>query len=227
MERQKAFASVIVVVLTGAVIFSCTARSKFTPLFTGDNLNHWEVKVGPKEIWKIEDGAIICEGKGVGRGWLGTKKIYRDFVFSCEWKIVENGNSGVFLRVGDDPDQNPAYDAIEIQISDDFGSGYQKKKKTEISGAVYAVAGAKKQMYKGTNQWNKYVLTCKGTRIKVEYNGELVVDVDTRDYTEPFMWSSYKTPRMALNDRPREGYIALQSHGSGVWFRNISIKELK
>lgn len=71
------------------------------------------------------------------------------------------------------------------------------------------------------------MLTCKGTRIKVEYNGEVVVDVDAKDYTEPFMWGGYKEPKTPLNDRPREGYIALQSHGSGVAFRNISIRELK
>ena len=208
-----------------AVLSGCSVRSALTPLFDGKSLEGWEVKAGPEDIWRVEDGAIVCEGSGNPRGWLGTRKIFRDFVLSCEWKIVENGNSGIFLRVADDPEQNPAYDAIEIQICDDSGSDYRDLSPEEISGSIYAVAGASKRMYRGPNRWNRYVIRCIGPNISLDYNGETVLDIDIRDYPKPFLWFNRKRP--PLMSRPHEGCIALQTHGSEVWFRNISIREIQ
>ncbi|MBN1293645.1 MAG: DUF1080 domain-containing protein [Candidatus Latescibacteria bacterium] len=208
-----------------SVFLACSSGSQFTPIFDGSTLNGWEVKSGPENIWQVENGVIACEGGGYPIGWLGTVKKYRNFVFTCEWKIVENGNSGVFLRVADDTEQNPAYDSIEIQVCDDDGSEYKNLEPKEISGAIYAVAGAKKRMYNGTNRWNKYVITCSGPHITLEYNGELVLDVDARQHYKPFTW--FNRERRPLMQRPREGYIALQTHGSKVWFRNIRIREIE
>ncbi len=206
------------------LLSGCTARQKFTTIFDGSSFDGWEVKAGPEDIWHIEDGVIVCEGGGHMDGWLGTKKVYRNFILRCEWKIAENGNSGVFLRVGSDPEQKPAYDAIEIQVCDDDGSSYKGLKPNELSGGIYAVAGPSKKMYSGTERWNRYVITCIGPKITVEYNGEIVVDVDARNYHKPFRW--FDRMRRPLMERPREGYIALQTHGSKVWFRNIGIQEI-
>jgi hypothetical protein len=203
-------------------------NDEFTPLFDGESLAGWEVKAGPDSIWKVVDGAIKCEGSGHPRGWLGTQETYRNFVLRLDWKIVENGNSGVFLRVGDDPDQNPAYDAIEVQIVDDHGSSYTRddRKPSELSGGIYAIVGpSNDSMYNGANQWNTYVITANEDHIVIEYNGEKVVDILAGDYAAPFMW--FDRMRPGLMARPHEGYIALQSHGSEVWFRNIAIKELE
>ncbi|GAI90985.1 unnamed protein product, partial [marine sediment metagenome] len=63
-----------------------------------------------------------------------------------------------------------------------------------------------------------------GPKITVEYNGEIVVDVDARNYHKPFRW--FDRMRRPLMERSREGYIALQTHGSKVWFRNIGIQEI-
>ena len=210
----------ILLLLTG-----CSSVLKLTPVFDGKTLDGWEVKAGPVDIWHVEDGVIVCESGGHPIGWLGTKKTYRDFVMSCEWKIVGNGNSGVFLRVRDDPEQNPAYDSIEIQVCDDSGSDYLELAPKEISGGIYAVVGASKRMYRGQDIWNRYVISCVGPNVTLEYNGEKVLDIDIRKYHKPFRW--FDRMRPPLMSRPREGYIALQTHGSKVWFRNIEIREIE
>ncbi|MCE5252061.1 DUF1080 domain-containing protein [bacterium] len=207
------------------LFYGCAARTKFTPLFDGRTLDGWEVREGPADIWEVGDGVIILNGEGHERGWLGTKGRYRNFVLSCEWKIAVDGNSGIYLRMADDPDQNPAYDAIEIQICDDSGPSYLGKDPIELSGGIYAVVGASKRMFRGPGTWNRFVITCIGPKITLEYNGETVLDIDARTYHTPFSW--FDRMRQPLSSRPREGYIALQTHGSKAWFRNIGIREIK
>ena len=223
MRKKIHYSGLAVIFLAVLLISACAKRPQYTPVFAGKNIDIWQVKKGPADDWSIIDGTLYTTG--VGGGWIGTRKTYKDFIFSCEWKVGYDGNSGVFIRVSDEPDQNPAYDAIEIQIGDDTGERYQDSKSSGKSGAIYAVVGPPKDLYRGTFEWNKFVITCKGTKIKVEFNGEVVVNVDAEDYKEALDW--YGTPRNPLYDRPREGYIALQSHGGEAWFRNIQIKELK
>jgi len=224
MNRSSVLSIILLFLSTLFSLGGCASKGTFTPLFDGRTLDGWEVKAGPVDIWHAEKSVIHCEGSGHPFGWLATKRTYRDFILTCEWKISENGNSGVFCRVADDPEQNPAYDSIEIQVCDDNGPDYLSMQPSELSGGIYAVAGASKRMFLGAGKWNRYVITCIGPRITVEYNGETVVDVDARDHTKPFRW--FNRMRRPLMSRPREGFIAFQTHGAPVWFRNIGIREI-
>jgi hypothetical protein len=68
-------------------------------------------------------------------------------------------------------------------------------------------------MVKPVGEWNRYVITCAGNHLKVEFNGEKVIDLDLG-----------KSP---LKDRPPEGYIGFQDEAKLVWYRNVRIKEMK
>ena len=67
-------------------------------------------------------------------------------------------------------------------------------------------------MAKPAGEWNRMIVTCKGTRLQVELNGEQVVDLDLA------------TSR--AKDRPLTGYVGVQDHGTPLWVRNIRVKEL-
>ena len=58
------------------------------------------------------------------------------------------------------------------------------------------------------------VVTCIGSHLQVELNGEQIIDT--------------QLDQGALQDRPLEGYIGLQDHGqpNNIRFRNIRIREL-
>src|SRR5438105_3792854 len=92
----------LAIVLTFAAACVVRADDKadgFVPLFNGTSLDGWkerQVKAGQEGRWSVENGILTAKP---GSGWLGTEKEYGDFVLRVEWKIVENGNSGVFFRV--------------------------------------------------------------------------------------------------------------------------------
>ena len=80
------------------------------------------------------------------------------------WRVPENGNSGVYLRVPDiETDTLPTWTGVEVQILDDEGPQYQGKLKDyQYSGSIYEFVPAGKRVYKGAGQWNRFEITCKG-----------------------------------------------------------------
>lgn len=191
------------------------AEQGFVPLFNGKDLTGWEIKDNKKNdpnLWTIKEG--ILSGS-TNPGWLSTKAQYGDFILRLEWRVPENGNSGVYFRVPDiKSDKLPTFTGMEIQVLDDDGPLYKGKLKPwQYSGSLYGAVAVGKRVYKGAGQWNQFEITCKGDQIIVVFNGERVVDADQG-----------KLPELA--GRPKKGFIGLQNHGSTVEYRNIRIKML-
>lgn len=190
-------------------------RDGFVPLFNGKNLDGWQVREsrpGDKDKWTVKGDLVVTKPGG---GWIGTQKMYGDFILKVEWRIFAGGNSGVFLRVPDvQSKESPSALGMEIQILDDNAPQYKGRLKPyQYCGGLYHFQGPSKKMFKGAGEWNAYEITCKGDSISVVFNGEKVVDADA-------------TKDPVLNKRPRKGYLGLQNHSSAVEFRNVKIKAL-
>ena len=178
----------------------------FRALFPTDSLDGWAlVRDQPPSAWSVKDGVVTCSGEG--RGWLRTERTYRDFHLALEYALSQGGNSGVFLRSL--TEGRPAYNGLEVQLLDDQGHVPGVKS----SGALYDAVAPTKNLARPTMEWNYLEALCQGDRVQVTLNGEVVVDVNLAEHD-------------ALKERPREGYIGLQNHGSLVRFRNVRVREL-
>ena len=174
-------------------------------------------------IYNVFDG-YGAQRNGRNDAYLTTARKYKDFVLDLEFKINKGGNSGVYLRVGNPKDQVGS--GFEIQILDTHG---KKDPGAHDCGGVIGAAAPLKNMAKPAGEWNRYVITCQGSRITVEMNGELVSEADLEQWKDAHQnpdGSENKFSR-PLKDFARAGYIGLQDHGSWVAYRNIRIKELK
>lgn len=185
----------------------------FRPLFDGKTLDGWHVQGSRKteeNAWSWNGDILTAKA---GSGWLGSKKMYGDFVLKLEWRLKEGGNSGVFLRVPDTKfTGSPSGAGMEIQILDDTSPKYAKLNPYQYAGSLYGVQGPSKKLYKGTGEWNAFEIACQGDSVRITFNGEKIVDADMS-----------KEPK--LKDRPRRGFLGLQNHGSPVEFRNLQIRE--
>jgi hypothetical protein len=210
---MKRIASCLFLILPTIVV--AQTRDGFVPLFNGKDLDGWEVResrAGDKDKWTVQGDHVVTKPGG---GWIGTKKMYGDFVLKLEWRIFEGGNSGVFLRVPDYKGKDsPSGHGMEIQILDDNAPQHKDKLKPyQYCGGLYHFQGPSKKMFKGAGTWNAYEITCKGDSIIVVFNGEKVIDADA-------------SKDAVLAKRPRKGFIGLQNHSSAVEFKNVMIKTL-
>jgi len=191
--------------------YAAEAEDGFVPMFDGKTLAGWKTTGN----WIVEEGGMVALHPRPGEhGWqrydayLTTARKYKDFVIDLEFKINKGGNSGVFLRVGDPKSQVKS--GFEVQILDTHG---KPNPGNHDCGGVIGTAGPSKNMAKPAGEWNRYVITCQGNQLKVELNGEQIIDLEL--------------DKSAIKDRPPEGYIGFQDEAKPVWYRNVRIKELK
>src|SRR5687767_12875120 len=121
MMRCVPLLLVLLLALPAAAADDFKPPEGYQPLFNGKDLGGWKVMEGGKmEAWGAADGVLFTSGSG--GAWLLTEKEYGDFELILEFKVPENGNSGVALRSPAKGD--PAYVGMEIQVLDDNGPQY-------------------------------------------------------------------------------------------------------
>ncbi len=191
------------------------ASSGFKPVFNGEDLTGW---AGPVDQYEVKDGAIVCKPKKGGT--IYTKDEYDDFVARVEFRLPPGGNNGLAIRYPGSGDT--AYVGMcEIQVLDDTSPQYAKLDPRQYNGSVYGIVAAQRGYLRPVGEWNFEEVTIKGSTIKVELNGTVIVDADVSKVTE-YMG---KSPHPG-KDRT-SGHFGFAGHNDPVAFRNIQIKTLE
>jgi hypothetical protein len=156
------------------------------------------------------------------RGNLLTKDEYGDFVARVEFKLPPGGNNGLAIRC---PIQgNTAYDGMtELQVLDD---NYEKVRgkidPRQAHGSAYGMVAAARGYQHPIGEWNFEEVTVKGSTIKVELNGSVILDTDLSKVDMSTVMANSKHPG---KDRT-SGFFGFAGHSDPVQFRAVSIKKL-
>jgi hypothetical protein len=202
-------------------------------LFDGETLNGWKRynanDIG--ELWKVEDGMIVCYSEGGGEatsegGSLITVEQFENFDLTVDFKLSPSGNSGILYHVVEGPDYSHAYvTGPEYQLSDDAGSSSMNDiQKTAANYDMHAPSADKKLNPAG--EWNTARIIYNNGHVEHWLNGEKVLEFeegsdDWQARYENSKWVDY--PGWC---QYKKGSIALQDHGNHTWFRNIKVKKL-
>ncbi len=208
--------SVVVALIVMLLSTVALHAQDWIPLFDGSNLDQWTCKPGG---WEVKDGSMVLNKKG---GWAWSKEAYGDFTLELEFNVTPKCNSGVFIRTNP---KNPVQGGFEIQVLDSHGKAKVGK---HDCGAFYDAVPPKVNAVKPAGEWNKMVITWKGALLKVELNGQLIIDlnIDEWDTARQNPDGSKNKFKTALKDLPRTGHIGFQDHGKPVSYRNVRIKKL-
>jgi hypothetical protein len=184
----------------------------FESVFNSQNFDGW---AGPVENYDVVDGTIVCK-KGKG-GTIYTKQEFGDFVARLEIKLPPGGNNGLAIRYPGTGD--PAYAGMcELQVLDSEYKGRLDPR--QYHGSAYGMVPAHRGYLRPAGEWNFQEVTVKGSTIKVELNGTMILDTDLSKVTE-FM-ANRPHPGKDLST----GSFGFAGHSDPVQFRNIRIKRL-
>src|SRR5688572_935586 len=213
--------------LTAISTVMAADKDGFVPLFNGRDLSGWVNANCAPETWSVRDGVIHCTGQPIGA--LRTERQYENFILEAEWRhLSSGGNSGIFIWGSPIAAPGvPFLRGIEVQVLDHgYAEAYEKrtgKKSTSFTthGDVFPIHGAtmvplgkhngqrsfpSEDRSKPSPEWNHYRIVANAGSIRLHVNGKEVSGGDECFY--------------------RKGYLALESEGAPVEFRNPRIKEL-
>ncbi len=187
----------------------------FESIFNGKDFEGW---AGPVQNYEVRDGAIVCkQNKG---GTIYTKEEYSDFVVRLEIKLPPGGNNGLAIRYPGNGDT--AYVGMcELQVLDDTSPQYAKLDPRQFHSSAYGMVAAHRGYLRPVGEWNYQEVTVKGSTIRVELNGTVILDADSSKVTE------FMDNRQHPGKNRASGYFGFAGHSDPVMFRNIAIKRLK
>ncbi len=197
-------------------------------LLEGDNLNSWSTfkKDGIGSAWKLEDGVLHLDPSEGQGGDLVTKQSFGDFHLKMEWKISENGNSGVMFYVQESEEYNyPWETGPEMQLLDNDGHP-DGKIITHRTGDLYDLIESSAEVGKSVGEWNEAEVISKDGKLEFYLNGTQTISTTLWDDNWEALVAGSKFKDMPGFGKFKEGKIALQDHGDKIWFRNVQIKEL-
>jgi hypothetical protein len=198
-----------------SIVFLLSAtnkKPKWVSLFDGKTLNGWKVGENP-ETFKVEDGAIVVNGKVAHLFYDGKEgnHDFKNFELKLDIMTMPGSNSGVYIHTQYQESSWPKK-GYEVQVNNSQGDWRR-------TGGLYAVQDIKEPPAKD-NEWFTMHIVVKNKNIKVSVNNKQLVD-----YTEP---------ENAVREKGMEGRllssgtIALQGHDpkSKVLYKNIQLKVL-
>jgi hypothetical protein len=187
----------------------------FRSIFNGKHLADW---AGPIENYEVKDGILKCKPHEGGTIYFNQE--LTDFSARVEFKLPPAGNNGLAIRYPGHGDT--AYDGMcELQILDDSHPKYATSLDArQAHGSAYGMVAAQKGYVRPAGQWNFEEVTVKGSHVKVELNGTIILDADLSKVKEYMANSAHPG-----KDRT-SGFFGLAGHSDPVEFRNISIKTI-
>jgi Domain of Unknown Function (DUF1080) len=189
-------------------------KEGFRSIFNGENLAQW---AGEVEHYEAANGVIRCRPHQ--GGVIYHPEELKDFAARVEFKLPPGGNNGLAVRYPGHGDT--AYLGMcELQILDDGDRRYSRLDPRQAHGSAYGMVPAKRGYLRPVGQWNFEEVTVKGSKIKVEVNGTVILDTDLAEVKE-FMGNSAHPGK----DRT-SGYFGFAGHSDPVEFRNVAIKPL-
>ena len=207
--KTRLFLATLILMLT---MNACGNGDSKTALFNGENLEGWTCILDEKsyiptsEVYGVKEGNIHIVGNPFG--YMRTDKKYSNYKLHAEWRWVGKGmNSGLFLHVQDGDKLWP--NAIECQLGSgkagDFVMlGGSKIAEVESKG-MFPIKARIGNFEKPIGEWTIAEVVCQGNSITIYLNGQL---------------------QNQATSETSEGYIALQSEGGPIEFRNVYLTEL-
>lgn len=205
-------------------------------LFDGKTTAGWHTygKDSIGSAWKAEDSTLYLDAREK-KDWqtkdggdIVTNDEFENFDLKLDWKISEDGNSGIMFYVREDTSkyQYPWNTGPEMQIADNEKNEDGKVYKSRAGDLYELFATSSQQFVKPAGQWNHVEIISDKGKLDFYMNDQHVLDTNIWDNAWKKNIANTKFKDMPGFGTFKKGKIALQDHGADVWFKNIKIKNL-
>ncbi|MFC5624476.1 3-keto-disaccharide hydrolase [Algoriphagus winogradskyi] len=215
------------------ITVSESPEDEWVDLFANNDLSNWHKYNGEDagNAWKIENGEVYLDVANIDReagegGDLVSNEEYENFHLKYDWKIAQNGNSGLIFYVHEAPEYKNTYNTgLEMQILDNNGHP-DAKIVSHRAGDLYDLIVSSEETVKPYGEWNSAEIISNNGHLELILNGTTVVSTTLWTPEWEALVADSKFKNMPNWGTFKKGKIALQDHGDLVHFKNVMIKKL-
>lgn len=179
-------------------------------LFNGDDTTGWTAPEGAGSTgsWSVRGRVLACSGEPAG--YIRTTERYTNFILRFDWRFEEGkaGNSGCLVRVQEPDKVWPK--SIEAQLASGSAGDFWNIDEFSMTTDPQRTKGRNTRRTttneRPVGEWNDYEIIADGGTVVLKVNG---VEVNR-----------------ATDCAAIPGFIAFQSEGGAINFRNIRIVPL-
>jgi hypothetical protein len=203
-------------------------------LFDGVSTEGWRgynQESFPENGWGVADGNLIVmapDETGGSGGDIVTEDEFSDFELVFEFLLTPEGNSGVFYRAVERPNEGLWQVAPEFQVLDDaaYIEMGTMDMHTHLTGDNYDLHAAAVRASKPIGEWNQARILVDGTHVEHWLNGQLTVEYKLFSTEWETLVAESKFAPYPAYGRAMTGRIGIQDHGHEIRYRNIKIRPL-
>ena len=203
--------------LAGLVFFSMAlaggaadSEEGFVTIFDGKTFTGWKLGDESAKSWRIEDGALVAQGKPSHAFYVGDETPFKDFEFKVDVMTEPGSNGGIYFHTRYQESGWPKA-GFECQVNVTQGDWIK-------TGSLYGLANIALTPAQDNKWWTQHIIV-KGKKVTVKIDGKTVLE-----YNEP----SGAEPGKDFSRKLDQGTFAFQAHDakSVVRYKNVRVKRL-
>ena len=186
------------------------AEEGFKTIFDGKSFDGWKIADEKNKSWKIEDGALVANGRPSHIYYVGDDQPFKDFEFKVDVMTKPGSNGGIYFHTKFQESSWPKA-GFECQVNVTQGDWIK-------TGSLYGLANIALTPAQDNKWWTQHI-TVKGNKVTVKIDGKTVLE-----YNEP----AGATPGKDFSRKLDQGTFAFQAHdpNSVVHYKNVRVKRL-
>jgi hypothetical protein len=205
------------------------AGNDWRPLFDGKSPEGWVEVTGkpfPPNSWTVEDACLKTVVRPGGAQDIRTVDSFRNFDLEFDWKVLENGNSGVKYLVQHIDEWNNKLGrqararGLEYQLADNNGPDAVEPDRS--TGSLYSAIAPSPKSTPAVGAFNHSRILVRGDHVEHWLNGVRLVSFELTGPEAQKVFGTLHAPTPIERETP----ISLQNHGTEAWFKNLKIRRL-
>ena len=191
-------------------LYAADSEEGFVQIFDGKTFNGWKIAEPENKSWRIEDGALVANGRPSHCYYVGDEMPFKDFEFKVDVMTEPGSNGGIYFHTKFQESSWPKA-GFECQVN----VSHTDWKKT---GSLYDIANLGVTPAQDNKWWTQHIIV-KGNKVTVKIDGKTVLE-----YNEP----PGAKPGKDFQRKLSEGTFAFQAHDpkSVVRYKNVRVKRL-
>jgi hypothetical protein len=165
--KRILLSTIAVLALTGSLAAAADAEPGFKTIFDGKTFDGWKIGDEKAKSWRIEEGAMIAQGRPSHVYYVGDEEPFKNFEFKVDVMTEPGSNGGIYFHTKYQENGWPKA-GFECQVNVTQGDWIK-------TGSLYGLVNMALTPAQDNKWWTQHIIV-KGNKVTVKIDGKTVLE---------------------------------------------------